>query len=192
MNKIKTKFTNMKVHRGTEQIVKVIEKYFDRHTISMGAFVRKMPYLLMDLAYTTKDKWCAFGLSSDNGFTIILGIKKDNDEFDHEDHMILIDIIPTTKSGIRTSMRTINNVFNKDKWMPYKVTDAKMVFETKVGTFHYQKSRLFKNNELFSFSVSYDQLGFIRRISKTFLCQEVNESNKLDILKYHISSVTKS
>lgn len=144
------------------EIVVILEKYFSKSIISMGALSRKMPFLLLELAQFTKNKWCARGEynESDKVFTVTLSGKADE--------RIVIVNKPSTKSGISNVFSIVNQLFSKDKWVPYSVVSSTVLLKKTRGWFLYSKERYRSKETLFYFEVKPEATPLMDKIKGLF------------------------
>ena len=155
--------SNVKVTSSLpDSVTRILDKYFTRDIISMGAITRKLPFFLMDLVISTKRDWnvrIEFNtkenkfetyISSANGFCIIIsnGIEQG-----------------TNKSN---SFNALNKLFQKDKWIRTDVTYGKVLFNTNKGDFIYEKTKYACDTKpIYTFSVS-DHSKLWKRVTQFF------------------------
>ena len=125
-----------------KSIVAILRGYFPGRRVSIGSLCRKAFWLLMDLASLTKTKW-ELSFSYDelyHRFSALFTTHTDQGSY----FMTALMDAPN-KSSISNSRTVLDNLFEKDSWVPFPVHQASFDVLTDTGKFLVIKAKFTDN-----------------------------------------------
>lgn len=174
------KFKNVTFKDVSEDVLNTFTVYFGKDVVSIGALVRKLPYLLMSLCNSSPKEWI-----------VSVEYNPKNNSFEssiRSDRSIITVVNPDQNSkSMRTSFNILNKVFKEDKWILQEVTYGKVRFKTKSDIFIYEKTKWVSGDKpRYQFKIKRESTGVLNSIMRMFRDKSV-EIISSEVLETSIS-----